>query len=175
VVNADEIAAALEDVSDQAIVFHAYADYMRDYEVITYSVADPRTGIPPTYERYLFKFCVEVEVTTAVSIDTWRRSLDERLIAYETGKDLDGYVWGVKWQCLYPGGKVVRDSQRARRWSEAIGIPFHEVRIETNGHDIKLVFSDLEVTEVEPGYAPYVVTQEDRYIPPLSLAPDDSS
>jgi hypothetical protein len=47
-VNADEIDAALQDVFDQAIVFHSYTDYMRDYEIVTFSVADPSTGIPPS-------------------------------------------------------------------------------------------------------------------------------
>jgi hypothetical protein len=175
-VNAVEIDAALQDVFDQAIVFHAYTDYMRDYEILTFAVADPRTGIPPAYDRYLFKICVEVEIGTAVSVETWSRSLDDRLLNYEdyeTGTDLDGFVWGVKWQCLYPGGRVVPDSERARRWSTALGIPFHEVRIETNCHDINLVFSDLEVTRVEPGYAPFVVASEDNCAPPTPLAHDE--
>ena len=132
---------------------------MRDYEVITYSVADPATGIRPTYERYLFKYCVEAHVTTAVTAGTWQKSLDDKLIHYETGRHLDGYVWGVKWQALYPGGKIVADSEVAARWSEAIGIEFHEVRFETNGHDLNLVFHDLEVSEIGAGYAPFAVPE----------------
>lgn len=104
---------ALDDVFDQALVYHAYTDYLRDYEVIIHATADPRTGIPPAYPRYLFRHCVEVDVETAVSADIWRRSLDDRLIDYDTGKDLDGYVWGVRWQVLYPGAKVVPGSKRA--------------------------------------------------------------
>lgn len=171
--NAEEINAALEDVHDQAIVFHAYTDYMRDYEIITHSVPDPRSGKLPTYKRHLFKFCVEVEVVTALSVETWRASLDDRLIDYDTGKNLDGYVWGVKWQELYPGGRVVPEPTRARRWSEAFGLPFHEVRIEANGHNMGLIFSDLDVTELEPGYAPFVVGREDHYVPPIPLPPDE--
>lgn len=91
----------------------------------------------------------------------WRRSLDERLINYETGVDLDGYVWGVKWQNLYPGGKVVPDSKRAQKWAEDIGIDLHEVQIETNGHDLTLVFSHLQVTGLPLGYAPFVVRHEE--------------
>jgi hypothetical protein len=156
-VDARSIQKALDDVFDQALVYHGFTDYMRDYEVITYSVADPATGIPPTYDQYLFKCCVETRVTTAVTPETWRKSLDDRLIRYETGRDLDGYVWGVKWQALYPGAKVVSDSETAARWSEAIGIAFHEVRFETNGHDLSLVFHDLEVRQIGAGYAPFVV------------------
>lgn len=172
-VNADEIDAALQDVFDQAIVFHSFTDYMRDYEIVTFSVAAPSTGIPAAYERFLFRFCVEADVRSAVSIDVWRASLDERLIDYATGQDLDGYVWGVKWQDLYPGGKVVPGSERAHRWSDALGIPFHEARIEANGHDITLVFSDLEVTTLDTGYSPFIVRSEDHDPSPPPLPRDE--
>jgi len=92
-----------------------------------------------------------------VTPETWRVSLDERLIDRASGTDVDGYVWGVKWQCLYPGAAIVADSPRARTWSQAVGVDFHEVRFETNGQNIALVFSDLVVTAVKPGYAPFVV------------------
>jgi hypothetical protein len=68
-----------------------------------------------------------------------------------------GYVWGVRCQLLYPGGSVVPDSMRARIWEDRIGIPFHEVLIEGNAQAISLVFSDIEVEEVEEGYSPYEV------------------
>jgi len=171
-VNDDEIQAALDDVFDQAVVFHAYTDYMRDYEMITYATADPRTGIPPSYDRYLFRHAVEVTVTTSISPEIWRRSLDERLLDHETGKDLEGYVRGVKWHLLYPGGKVVADSDRARRWKATIGLDFHEARIQTNAHDITLVFTALEVSKLEVGYAPFVVGVENHYVPPQPLNPE---
>lgn len=103
---------------------------------------------------------MEADVQSAVGTDTWRDSLDDRLIEYATGKDLDGYVWGVKWQELYPGATVVAGSQRARRWADALGLDFHEVRMEANGHNITLVFSDLQVTELPTGYAPFVVRDD---------------
>jgi hypothetical protein len=42
-----------------------------------------------------------------------------------------------------------------RRWWEALGIDLHEVRIETDVHRLTLVFSDLRVSEVPTGYAPF--------------------
>lgn len=155
------LSQALDDIFDGAIVHHGYTDYIRDYEVIVYVTADPRTGIPPIHLRYLFKYCVSAEVQTAVSPDTWRCSLDERLTDREIGPDLDGFVWAVRWQPLYPGAEVVADSERARSWADKIGIPFHEVRFEMNAHAITLVFSDLDVTEVGEGYAPFTVTEDD--------------
>ncbi|WP_256122586.1 hypothetical protein [Streptomyces sp. LUP47B] len=129
---------------------------MRDYEVIVYATADPRTGITPSYRRYLFRYCVEARCETSVPAETWGRSLDDRLIDHETGVDLDGYVWGVKCHCLYPGAKLLPESEATRRWSTAVGIDFHEVRVETNAHNLSLLFSDLQVSEVPVGYAPFV-------------------
>ncbi|KPM56689.1 hypothetical protein ACG83_02015 [Frankia sp. R43] len=153
------IRRALDDVFDDAIVYHAFTDYMRDYEMIVYVGAEPRSAIPPTHLRYLFRHCVEVDVRTAVTSETWKRSLSDQLVDYETGKDLDGYVWGVRWQPLYPGAVVVDDSPRARAWSNALGINFHEVHIDSNGHNLKLVFSDLTVTEVPAGYTPFRIDE----------------
>jgi len=79
-VDSSGIQAAFDDVFDQAIVFHGFADYMRDYEVFVYVTADPRTGIRPEHLRYRFTHCVRATTTTALSPDIWRRSLDERLI-----------------------------------------------------------------------------------------------
>lgn len=92
---------------------------------------------------------------TTVRPETWRDSLDDRLTAYETGADLDGYMWGVKWHSLYSGARVVADSARAQAWGKAVGIEFHEVSISTNAHELILVFSDLQISELEPGYTPW--------------------
>jgi hypothetical protein len=159
-VDSSGIQAAFDDVFDQAIVFHGFADYMRDYEIFIYAAADPRTGIQPAHLRYRFTHCVRATVTTALSPEIWRRSLDERLIDREQGRDLDGYVWGVKWQALYPGMKLLPASAEAGRWSRELGVPFREAVIETNGHNLCLVFSDLVVETVAPGHAPFVVPDD---------------
>ena len=161
VVDAAQIRTAFDDVFDQAIVFHGFSDYMRDYEIVVHATADPRTGIAPEHLLYTFKHCVRATVTSAVPPEVWVRSLDERLIDDEQGVDLDGYVWGVKSQVLYPGMKLPVQSAEAARWSADLGLLFHEAAIETNGHDISLVFSDLSVRQVEPGYAPFTVPRPD--------------
>ena len=48
-----------------------------------------------------------------------------------------------------------------RDWADRVGIDFHEVRLEMNGHDITLIFSELEVTEVPVGHTPYVVADDE--------------
>ena len=157
--DAKQITSAFDDVFDQALVFHAYTDYMRDYELVIQASADPVTGIPTEYLRYLFTQCVQADVTTALTEEIWSRSTDDRLTDYDTGVDLDGYVWGVKWQALYPGLSLVDSSTAAARWSESLGIPFHEAIAQTNGHNIRLVFSDLRVVKAEPGYTPFHVDE----------------
>jgi hypothetical protein len=154
------IRTAFEDVFDQAIVFHGFAKHMRDYDVFIHASADSRTGIEPEHLRYRFTHCVRATITTAVPRDVWKRSLDERLLDYDSylaADDLDGYVWGVDWQLLYPGFSLLDQSAEADQWSADLAIPFHEARIETNGHDVSLVFSDLRVDRVAPGHSPFVV------------------
>jgi len=53
--------------------------------------------------------------------------------------------------------QMMAESKETRDWAALLGLPFHEVLIETNGHNIALVFSDLRVSTVEPGSAPFVV------------------
>lgn len=175
-VDISEIQAAFDDVFDQAVLFHGFTDYMRDYDIYIYATADPRAGIKPEHLRYRFTHCVQAAVTTALSPDVWRRSLDERLIDHEQSRDLDGYVWGVKWQDLYPGIKLVPDSPNATRWSHDIGIPFHEATIEMNGHTIVLVFSDLTVTTMSTGSAPFVIPKRmTRFQDPHTVSPVSAS
>ncbi len=129
---------------------------METVAAIVHVTAEPRTDVEPTYLRYLFRYCVEARCESSVLPETWCVSLDDRLIDHETGVDLDGYVWGVKWHSLYPGAKVLPQSEATRRWAQAVGIDFHEVCIETNAHRLTLLFSDLQVSEVAVGYASFV-------------------
>jgi hypothetical protein len=159
-VNTQEIKSALDEVFDQAVIFHAFADYMRDYDVYIYATADPRTGIEPEHLRYRFTHCVRATATTAVRRDVWPRSVGDEFTDYEDwlrSGEPEGYVWGVKWQVLYPGMQLLPASDETRQWSERLGLQFHEVLIETNGHNLALVFSDLRVSTVSPGTAPFVV------------------
>jgi hypothetical protein len=141
------------DVFDNALIFHSYKDYMRDYELIVEVHVGPA---PQGTYSYLFRYCVEADIRTSLSPHIYRESLDDRLIDHETGKDLEGYVWGVKWSQMYPGGwKRNAASQRAATWSEHVGREFHEVVVETNAFLITLVFADLRIEQlsdrIDPG------------------------
>jgi hypothetical protein len=52
---------------------------------------------------------------------------------------------------------LVGDSAEAQQWSRDLELPLYEATIETNGHNISLVFADLVVNVVGTGYAPFVV------------------
>lgn len=148
---------AFDDAFDQALVFHGFTDYMRDYEMVFQLSADPRTGIPTEFFRYVFVNCVRADISTALTPEIWEHSLDERLMDEGAGADLDGYVWTVRWQRMYPGFAFVSESEDARTWSDRLGLPFHEALVGTNGHNLSLVFSDLRVEAVDSGYAPFTV------------------
>ena len=137
---------ALHDLSDDALVFHAFRAYLRDYELIVYRA-------PASTYSYLFQHCVEAEVRSSMKSRTWQASLDDRLTSYATyarlwdeGIQLDGFVWGVGGAGLY--WRLIVDSPYARRWTETVGLPFHEVRIDLNAQRINLVFSDLFVEKL---------------------------
>jgi hypothetical protein len=100
-----EILEAFDRVFDAALVFHAFTDYMRDYEILFAVSAAPSTGIPTEHLRYVFRLCVQAEIESTVERKVWRVSLDDALIDYESGVGRDGYVWGVKWQAMYPGAR----------------------------------------------------------------------
>ncbi|MEV6838537.1 hypothetical protein AB0N17_29180 [Streptomyces sp. NPDC051133] len=151
----------LDDLAaDRAVVHHGYTTYMRDYEMFVYMTADPRTGVPPAYVRYLFRHCVRAHCETTVAPDTWRVSLDDRLLDHETANDLDldGYVWGVNCHAAWEA-ELLPESEEARRWARDLGVDFHEVRVESNAQSLTLLFSELEVSEVPVGYAPFVTDQ----------------
>ena len=136
---ADAVQAVLDGVFDEAVVRHGFAAYLRDY-VLDVEVAGGAR------RRLVFVHCVEAHVTTALPPEVWRRSLDDRLLDPEPGP-ADAYVWGVCWQDAYPGGRVVCDSERARHWSEAVGIPFTEAVLELNAQVLTLVFAGVRSAE----------------------------
>jgi hypothetical protein len=137
---------------DTALVFHAYRAYLRDYELILYSSG---TGEYKGLYSCVLRYCVEATTKTQLIAETWRASLDDRLTNFQMykslwdqGIELDGFVWGVRFSENYQGWRLVKDSERASYWTEELGFEFHEVLIETNPFEIRLIFSDLIVTKL---------------------------
>ncbi|MET9840388.1 hypothetical protein ABZZ01_21750 [Streptomyces virginiae] len=148
-----ELQRTLNEHIEALVVHHGYTTYMRDYEVIINVWNGPES--PSTYVRYLFRYCVEARCETFLPMETWQASLDDRLLDRDNESGPGEYVWGANYHELY-GAELRPKSEAASRWSKAVGIDFHEVHIETNAHDLTLLFSDLEVSEVPVGYAPFI-------------------
>ena len=43
---------ALDDVFDQALLRHGFTNYMRDYQLVIHTTADPRIRIAPATLRF---------------------------------------------------------------------------------------------------------------------------
>ncbi|WP_425559929.1 hypothetical protein [Kitasatospora paranensis] len=48
---------------------------------------------------------------------------------------------------LYPGATLLSEPEVTRRWSQALGIGFHEVRVEPDKSNVTSLFRDLQVSE----------------------------
>lgn len=141
------------DLFDNVLIRHSYTKYMRDYELVVGIHIGPAD---PGVYSYLFKYCVEAKVRTSLTDETYKNSLDERLIEYESGKDLVGHIWGVQWSQLYPGWTPIEDSELAADWTRRIGIPFYEVVVHSNVFIIGLIFSGLEVQRLSDHVDPNI-------------------
>ncbi len=159
--DAADLRSRLDLMFDNELMHHGFTSYMRDYELVVYQSVDPRSGLEPRHLRFLFRLCTEAAVRSAVPPHVWARSLDDHLLRTHTvTMETQGYVWGVRCQILYPGATVVEKSDIARAWEGDLGVPMHEVRIEGNSHTIHLVFSDLSVEALPPGWSPYQVEDD---------------
>lgn len=141
------------ELFDNALLYHNYARYMRDYNLIVdYHIGPAAKGV----YKFVFEYCVECHVQTNVRPDVYRKSLDDQLTNYELGKDLNGFVWGTGWSTLYPGWKLIEDSPQSIVWTNAIGITFFEISIETEAYSINLIFHSLRVEKLADANDPAI-------------------
>ena len=139
---------------DNAIVEHHFTPYLRDYDVVVDASAAAPDGTGSYIEgryRYRFTHCVVAHVTTDVDDEVWRKSWEDVFTDYEAWEEAgepEGFVWGVCYSAAYPGLEYIGNSLLAREWSERLRKPMHEVKIETNGHNIRLVFHDVTIRKI---------------------------
>ena len=62
---------------------------------------------------------------------------------YPDKDDPPGWIWGTRWSCAYPGLEYIADGSRASAWAQRLGRPMHEVNLETNAFQLRLVFADV--------------------------------
>ena len=141
-----KLAAGLELLYDNEILSHGFTAYARDYELVVETY--PGRGCI----HYLFKYSVAADIGTSLSPEAWAASLDPRLLDSEASTvagNLEGHAWYVRAQAV-TSLRIVQPSPRAEEWSGQLGLEFHEVTIETNRQVISLVFSELEVSRLDP-------------------------
>lgn len=152
----DELAALMtrHDLTDVGLLFHAFRNYGRDYELIVSRTADVPSSPHGGVFSFVFRNCVFAATESSLRSELWQQSLDDRLTSFEAytrcwdeGEQLEGFVWGAGID-LYPGWTLVTPSERADAWCKSLGIDFHEVRIEANAIVISLVFTDLAVAKL---------------------------
>jgi hypothetical protein len=154
---AGEIAAALRafDTYDRALISHGSTSFGRDYELwidgVRAPVHDPH-GVRGMHLHVVFRGCGSVTTASVLSAESWRASLDDSLI--ESGVEVSGatHAWR-QLPVLHPGIRLDPESSSARAWSERLGIPLHEVVVETNRHETRIVFISLRL-ELVPANAP---------------------
>jgi hypothetical protein len=81
--------------------------------------------------------------------------MDDILLDLDRANDAEapGFIWSVNAADAYPGLTYVGQTDRTRAWEAKLGLPMHEVLIETNTYSLRLVFNDVSVT-VENRLAP---------------------
>lgn len=143
---------------DMPIIEHHFTPYMRDYDVIV-DLIEPVPNKSHSYVegryRYRFNHCVIADVKTAIRDENWINSWDDIFLnfaAWEAADYPSGYVWDVRWQNAYPGLSYIRDSGVAQEWSERLNKPMHEVCIEADAHNIRLIFHDVTITKIAQGF-----------------------
>lgn len=104
---------------DTGITRHGFTPYMRDYEVVVV--------VPRGYQHDVF---------TDYS-------------AWKAAGEPEGYVWGVCDSEAYPGPTYLEDSKLAQEWTSRLGKLMHEVLIQSNAYNIRLVFHDLHIAELQ--------------------------
>lgn len=77
---------------------------MLDYDVYVYIAPNAQPVGEKPQLRYRFRNCVEATVRSTVKPDVWAVSTDDELLSWPESENVTGYVWGVRWHGLYPGG-----------------------------------------------------------------------
>lgn len=144
--NSDDI--KLEDIYDVAVLRHGFTNYVRDYEIEIEA-----NWIGELAGRYVltFKHCYDLTYETLVNDDLIRESWDDIFTNYELWKKCNepsGFVWGTNWSLAYPGFSSIKDSARAKKWSNRLKKTMIEVLLETNSFRINLIFESSTLRKI---------------------------
>jgi len=159
---------------DVGILRHGFAPHMRDYDVVFEAMwGKEKSGDAKGTYLLRFQHCPEVSTTTAVSDAAWRQAWSDVFInqaEWRAAGEPEGFVWGACWSMAYPGLTYIDDSPCARRWTGRLGSSMHEVCIETEAFEIRIVFHDFAVTKLDD-----TVRVLDKVIIPFERPRDEES
>jgi len=138
---------------DVGILSHGFAPHMRDYDIVFEALCGKEqwADAKGTY-RLRFSHCPETTTTTTVEDAGWRKAWPDTFIDYSkwlAEGEPEGFVWGACCSTAYQGLRYIDDSPRAKRWSERLGSPMHEVSVATEAFEIRIVFHDFTVTKLD--------------------------
>lgn len=134
-----ENVARLSAEQEFPILWHGFADYMRDYEIL---VAEYR-GIERADNRlYQFVGCVDVRITTNIDAITYVSSLISPLDESEASFD-----WNVRFSTSDFGIELIDDDE-LKGWRDRLGVRMYKAVIVTDAFVISLFFHDLVTRRV---------------------------
>lgn len=159
---------------DVGILSHGFAWHMRDDDIVFEALwGKGRSADAQGTYRLRLSNCPEVTTTTTIADAFWREAWSDTFIDYAqwlAAGEPKGSVWGACWSTAYPGLSYIDDSPRAKRWSERLGSPMHEVSVATEAFEIRIVFHDFTVTKLDD-----TVRVMDKVMFPLNSPNDEEA
>jgi hypothetical protein len=104
--------------------------------------------------RITFTHCFDLSYQTVFDEQLLQSSWEDRLLDYEQCKDdkaLQGYLWGVNWALSYPGFELIKDSLKAKDWSQRLKKEMYEMEVETNVFKLNFIFHDFKYKKIGEG------------------------
>jgi hypothetical protein len=138
---------------DSYVDSYGFAPFLRDYDVVIECPAPKPnwSGGAQIADRYRYRFThvPEVRATAVYPAERWQdeETWDDRFTDYEAwerAREPSEYIW-PDFEVAYPGLSYVAGSPVAAEWSERVGRPMHEVRVESNVLVHRIVCHDLVV------------------------------
>lgn len=133
------------DLFDQSIIRHGMLKCIRDYEVIAYLLGMDYD----TEAQFILKGCIKVDYRVIVASEHY--SMDERLLELDRQDEPDypkGFIWGVNYALVYPGWELKEDTEELKILEKTYGLKFYEIFFETNAYNLKIIFHDIEIKEL---------------------------
>ena len=132
---------------DFGVMAHGFLPHGRDYSILV----ENNLGKVQGRHTLCFTHVVEMNYSTGVEDDTWRKSWSEDFTDFkrwESAGEPGGYLWGTNWSGAWPGMRDVTPSAKAESWTIRLEKPMFEMEIHTDRFRMSLIFHSLQVTHL---------------------------